>query len=240
CATDCTTDADLDGTIYCADTCLDADGDGYGDAGGAGNSCTAADCDDAVDTCTTDCTTDVDLDGTTDCADTCLDADGDGYGDGGGAGNSCAAADCDDSILEVWATPGEVRDLVFLADKMTLSWTAPVEPGATTVVYDTIRSAEPADFITSADCVESNDGADTMATDPEVPLTNSLFAYLVRAENDCPTSQGPLGTDSAGSDRQGRACDGPECTPNGSSCIEDTDCCSNKCNGPQGGKTCRP
>ena len=46
CTTDCTTDTDSDGTYDCADTCLDGDGDGYGDAGGAGNTCTAADCDD--------------------------------------------------------------------------------------------------------------------------------------------------------------------------------------------------
>ena len=50
CTTDCTTDVDSDTTVDCADTCLDADGDGYGSAGGAGNTCTAADCDDTVAT----------------------------------------------------------------------------------------------------------------------------------------------------------------------------------------------
>ena len=48
----------INGVLFdCRDECLDADGDGYGSAGGAGNTCTAADCDDAVSTCSTDCTT---------------------------------------------------------------------------------------------------------------------------------------------------------------------------------------
>jgi len=29
------------------------------------------------------------------------------------------------------------------------------------------------------------------------------------------------------------------CAPIGSSCVADTDCCSSKCRGPSGGKTCR-
>jgi hypothetical protein len=79
----------------CGDTCLDVDGDGYGRAGAAGNTCTAADCDDAVAACTTDCTTDVDNDTRSDCSDACLDRDGDGYGTDGPAG-TCLGADCDE------------------------------------------------------------------------------------------------------------------------------------------------
>ena len=46
CTTDCTTDVDSDSTPDCADGCLDADGDNFGVAGGAGNTCTGVDCDD--------------------------------------------------------------------------------------------------------------------------------------------------------------------------------------------------
>jgi hypothetical protein len=90
-------DTDSDATVDCLDTCLDGDGDGYGAAGGAGNTCTAADCDDTEPTCNADCTTDADSDTTIDCLDTCLDGDGDGYGSAGGAGNTCTDVDCDDS-----------------------------------------------------------------------------------------------------------------------------------------------
>jgi len=98
CNSDCTTDVDSDGTTDCADSCLDADGDGFGSAGGAGDSCAGPDCDDTIVTCNSDCTTNVDGDGTMDCADTCLDADGDNYGNAGGAGDTCTAADCNDAI----------------------------------------------------------------------------------------------------------------------------------------------
>ena len=84
CTTDCTTDTDGDLLADCADTCLDSDGDGFGGAGGAGNTCTAADCDDAAATCSTDCTGDSDGDSVADCADVCFgdDATGDTDGDG--------------------------------------------------------------------------------------------------------------------------------------------------------------
>ena len=122
CNTDCVTDIDSDGIYDCADTCLDTDGDGYGAPGGAGNTCTAADCDETNVNCTIDCT---DADGdahcvTHDCDDTeaactsdCSDADGDLIpecldncpgiynpdqidedGDGVGAAEGC---DCDDT-----------------------------------------------------------------------------------------------------------------------------------------------
>ena len=55
CNVDCTTDADNDGTRDCEDTCLDEDGDGYGDAGGGGNTCTGADCDDDPSGCGVAC-----------------------------------------------------------------------------------------------------------------------------------------------------------------------------------------
>ena len=91
-------DVDADAIADCRDTCLDRDGDGYGLAGGGGNTCTGPDCNDFVGTCNVDCATDVDSDGTPDCQDGCLDADGDGFGLPGGVGNTCTGPDCDDTV----------------------------------------------------------------------------------------------------------------------------------------------
>jgi hypothetical protein len=46
CTTDCETDIDFDGTADCQDTCIDGDFDGYGTAGGGGNTCIDLDCND--------------------------------------------------------------------------------------------------------------------------------------------------------------------------------------------------
>lgn len=94
----CEGDVDDDGVRDCDDTCIDADNDGYGEGGGAGNTCTGPDCDDDSDLCTTTCE-DTDGDQIFDCADLCIDEDGDGYGTAGGGGNDCAGADCDDTVM---------------------------------------------------------------------------------------------------------------------------------------------
>jgi hypothetical protein len=88
---------DTDSLLDCNDTCIDIDDDGYGSAGGAGNTCIDTDCNDGIATCNTDCDTDLDTDALIDCNDSCLDADGDGYGNGGGAGNTCIDTDCNDA-----------------------------------------------------------------------------------------------------------------------------------------------
>ena len=67
------------------------------------------------------------------------------------------------------------------------------------MAYDTIRSGDPADFVGSPVCVESDDGTDTEATDAGLPGINEVFYYLARAENDC--GPGTSGTDSDGQER---------------------------------------
>jgi hypothetical protein len=57
-----------------------------------------------------------------------------------------------------------------------------------------------------ADCIESDDGPNTSATDTAVPTAGQSFFYLTRAQNACPQGQGTLGTDSSGNERIGRAC----------------------------------
>ena len=128
------------------------------------------------------------------------DGDGDGF---------FVCDDCDDLDSTIWSTPSEVQNLQFAADKETLSWTEPAEPGApvSDLVYDTLRSEDPTDFDLGAACIESDDGSDMMAVDSEMPLPGTRFHYLVRAENACPSSEGSLGTDSGGLSRIARTCD---------------------------------
>jgi hypothetical protein len=140
------------------------------------------------------------------------DADGDGRGDPDAWVRSCNqpggyvpdGSDCDDGSADVWAPPGEARDLLFV-DDLTLAWTAPADPGAISIVYDVLRSGDPADFVTGAVCIASDTMTET-AADISSPLRGEAFFYLVRAENDCPGGQGSLGTDSSGTPRPGRSC----------------------------------
>jgi N-acetylneuraminic acid mutarotase len=141
-----------------------------------------------------------------------LDADGDGYGDASTGIQSCVrpegyvtdATDCNDADAGAWGTPSEVRDLQF-TDAITLVWLAPLDLGATSVLYDLIRSGSASDFLDQAACVAS-DTAEIGASDWEVPLVGRAFHYLARAENACPGGQGSLGTDSNGTSRSGRSC----------------------------------
>jgi hypothetical protein len=95
----CEGDSDGDGITDCEDTCLDADGDTYGRAGGAADTCAGPDCDDTSAQCTTACD-DLDADQLFDCKDDCIDADADRYGSGTG----CLGPDCDDMIATCTST----------------------------------------------------------------------------------------------------------------------------------------
>ena len=119
--------------------------------------------------------------------------------------------DCDDGDSQVWTTPGEVLGLTLthsggLGGTTTLGWTAPTPLGGATaaVVYDTISSADPDDFVTSATCVETDDATDTMSTDSTDPASGTVLFYLIRAETSCGAS--PLGTDSSDTPRSARGC----------------------------------
>ena len=109
-----------------------------------------------------------------------------------------------------WATPGEAASLRLDHDPAsgltTLTWQAPVAPGAATVSYDTIRSGNPANFVQGASCVEAN-GSDQMSVDGGGNLpAGAVFYYLVRAENDCPIGDGDLGLRTGGIPRTARSC----------------------------------
>jgi len=128
--------------------------------------------------------------------------------DGDGVGQAC---DCDDGNPAVWATPGEVQNLILSKSanptESVLSWDAAQDPGGTTLAYDTLRSAA-ADFVSAAVCVESGDGADLTSTDDSIPPPGAAYFFLVRAVNDCPGLQraGSLGAATDGTPRVGRSC----------------------------------
>ncbi len=131
------------------------------------------------------------------------DADADGYGDG---------RDCDPSPL-LWAVPSEARLLTLSHDPAagprgatTLTWTVPALPGAkAAVLYDALRSGDPADFEQAAACLEAN-GPDTVAVDDAEPASGAVAYYLVRAENGCAADGGSLGESSSGEPRTARSC----------------------------------
>ena len=88
----------------------------------------------------------------------------------------------------------------------TVAWSAPGELGGASVVYDTLSSTSPSDFLTAAFCLESNDGADTLAIDDITPPPGVTTHYLVRAQNDCPDGLGSLGLEQNGQLRIANDC----------------------------------
>jgi hypothetical protein len=125
--------------------------------------------------------------------------------DDDGDGLAECEGDCDDADGQVWAVPSEALDLVVGADRETLAWSAPAEPGCLTgLVYDTLRSEESDEFWTDAVCVETGDGSDTQALDPDDPPAGVVYHYLVRALNAC--GAGSAGTDWVGDERDVAVC----------------------------------
>jgi len=140
------------------------------------------------------------------------DGDGDGFGDPTLSVRGCVAppgyvsagTDCNDGDAGLWATPGEVRN-VLLPDPEALTWDPPSSSGASSVLFDVLRGIRPFDFISGTLCVLS-DTPNLATTDAEMPSAGTAFFYLVRAQNSCPNGQGSLGTDSNGVLRTGRTC----------------------------------
>jgi len=97
-------------------------------------------------------------------------------------------------------------NLRFAADRQTLSWATPAVIGSLPSLarYDTLRSANPSDFVTLGLCVETNDGPNTTSADSTTPSSGETFYYLVRARNVCPL--GSLGLRSNGTERTGTTC----------------------------------
>jgi uncharacterized repeat protein (TIGR01451 family) len=119
------------------------------------------------------------------------DSDGDGVPDG---------SDCAPSDPSAWAVPGPAQLVLFPGpDTATIQWSPPVLPGGPGLVYDLLRSTDPAS-LAAATCIVKGVTATTAgdATD-----TDAGFFYLVRARNACGSN---LGTDSSGTPRTAPAC----------------------------------
>jgi beta-xylosidase len=123
--------------------------------------------------------------------------------------NVVGPEDCNDDNDQVWSIPGEALNLQLVHDhqmeQTDLAWNPPNDLGGTFILYDTLRSSDPSDFETGTFCLESN-GADTASTDTDPLEVGDVFYYLIRAENDCPSGHGSLGSDSEGMARIGRSC----------------------------------
>jgi len=170
------------------------------------------------------CTPDValpdgDADGTPDCTDGCPQDPGKidpglcGCGvvdDFDGDGSASCGGDCNDQDGSVWATPGEVLSLLLshdgANDRTTLSWSPPSAPGAASIVYDVLASQAANDFAGAAQCVEWDDGSDTVAIDVTPVPPGAVLHFVVRAVNGCPSGDGTIGSASDGNERAGRAC----------------------------------
>jgi hypothetical protein len=158
--------------------------------------------------CPDDCEGDLDGDGVEESLDNCrgmpnplqLDADNDRAGD---------PCDCDETDPTIWGSPGEVRFVELSKDagsgETVIEWFPPRNEGATLLYYDTLRSEFPDDFLGPATCVETRDAKDLQARDSDTPDPGFCYYYLIRAWNDCPDGEGPLGEYTGGT-REGRYC----------------------------------
>jgi ELWxxDGT repeat protein len=161
---------------------------------------------------------DNDCEGNTDDEDTlqtwCADVDNDAHGDPDTATSACdhpaeyvaECTDCEDSNPQLWTVPGETGTVLFLGDKTTLSWEAPLDSGGSqvTVGYDVIRSAIRDYFMEGSACVYDGNQYVTTRTDDAVPAPGIAWYYLVKAWNNC--GGGPVGTKSSGAERRARDC----------------------------------
>jgi len=208
-------DADFDETPDPCDLCptvfdfnnLDTDGDGIGDV---------------CDACPNDRENDLDSDGLCAAADPCPwdalnDADGDGIcesydncplvanasqldSDNDGAGNACDAAPADSGVF---AVPGEVDELSFDDDKVTLTWSSAAPTSGYLTVHDLARGGLDAFPVGVSTCLAAGiSGAS--ATDAALPAPGAGYWYLVRGRNSL--GNGTYGQQSNGAPRVTTAC----------------------------------
>jgi hypothetical protein len=154
---------------------------------------------------------DDDCDGDIDCwdEDCCSGIDCDTYDPDGDGVPICD--DCNEHNGSSWATPGEVRDVVWnsiMGGQIGLTWTAPEYPGGTTVNYELLRSENASDFVSNVTCLTNGVPSLLWYMENEVPASGDTFHYLVRGKNKCPDElgQGSVGTDSAGVPRPAASC----------------------------------
>lgn len=148
---------------------------------------------------------DMDFDGSADASDNCLAVYNPSQIDGDGdlAGDPC---DCAPGDGTVFAVPGDVENLVFLPDTVTLEWDSAVPGAGSSTVHQAMRGiiAElPVGAGASEICGPASIPGTTI-TDSGTPSPGAGFYYLVRALNSC--GVGTYGKDSTGAERTTAVC----------------------------------
>jgi len=97
--------------------------------------------------------------------------------------------DCSPGNAAIWSAPGPAGNMTLSGQgpsPTTITWTLPDCPGGSvsSLLYDTIRSTNRADFVNGAVCVEAN-GSDMTSTDNQNPPVGQAFYYIVSPENGC-------------------------------------------------------
>jgi hypothetical protein len=111
--------------------------------------------------------------------------------------------DCAPSNPALWQVPSVARALTLQGNPPgSLVWTAPLDPGGNSVLYDLLRSPSPDNFSSGTTCVASGISA-LSASDSTEPASGQVLFYVVRSKNDC---GGNLGSNSKGVPRSGRIC----------------------------------
>jgi hypothetical protein len=180
CTDDCA-DFDGDDVADCEDTCIDLDDDGYGNPGGAGDTCSGSDCDAWNPLCNVSC-----VDGDADAACPPADcADDDPSRPGAAEINDCADQQCPGEpghgIVDETSGESGFHD----PSKDRYSW--PPQQGATD--YQAVRSSTP-DF--SAGCTFFTTQS-TLWIDPASVAPGQVLYYLNRPLAPCPGSWGETG-----------------------------------------------
>src|SRR6185503_4335365 len=122
---------------------------------------------------------DDDCDGAADCGDADCCGDGSCTQDADGDGR-VAPCDCDDTSNLIWGTPGESTGLSMLkggAGEAFLGWQSPTQPGGSVLVYDTLRTLDPSNFASAAQCLPAPNPSQPANEDVTSPPADQVYYY---------------------------------------------------------------
>lgn len=112
------------------------------------------------------------------------------------------ACDCAPTNGQAFDRPGEISDLSFDADRITLRWSSLAARGGSGTIFDLVRGDLGSLLATGSteggSCLAAGIATDSW-TDPDVPEPGLAFYYVARARNVC--GSGGWGTASSGAPR---------------------------------------